>query len=127
LPAPSADEDERPRTGGDCLEEPRELRHLLLAPENGVQHALRVFRPRGNRRARPGHRDPDRARKPDRGATGILHLAPAGSRLYVAGSGAIWALDPQTGARIPLRLPRPPSEVLALTPSAGRVLVAGRA
>jgi hypothetical protein len=68
----------------------------------------------------------DRRWKPAQGGTDVLHLALAGSRLYLGGLSGLAALDARTGAVV--RLPRnhAPSHVLTLTLSGRRLLVGGR-
>jgi hypothetical protein len=68
----------------------------------------------------------ERSWKPERGGHDVLHLALTGSRLYLGGLSGVGALDARTGAVV--RLPRnhAPRQVLALTLSGRRLLVAGR-
>lgn len=64
--------------------------------------------------------------KPARGANNVLHLALAGSRLYLGGLSGLAALTANTGGVIHLPADDAPGEVLALALSGGRLLVAGR-
>lgn len=67
----------------------------------------------------------DRAWVPAAGGTRVYALALAGSRLYLGGAAGLVALDPRTGARIPLRQSSLPAEVDRLFVSGGRILAAG--
>jgi len=68
----------------------------------------------------------DRTWRPAGGGTDVLHLALAGSRLYLGALSGLSALDARTGARASLPAGPSPHEVLALTVSGSRLLIAGR-
>jgi hypothetical protein len=63
---------------------------------------------------------------PERGSKDVLHLVLAGSRLYLGGLSGLRALDARTGAVVRLQRNHAPGQVLALTLSGRRLLVAGR-
>jgi hypothetical protein len=64
--------------------------------------------------------------RPAGGGTEVLRLALAGSRLYLGSSSGLSALDAHSGARVSLPVGSTRLEVLTLTVSGGRLLVAGR-
>jgi hypothetical protein len=64
--------------------------------------------------------------RPERGGRDVLHLVLAGSRLHAEGMSGIWTMRSSTGSLVPLAHLRAPRQVLALTPSGGKLLVAGR-
>lgn len=64
--------------------------------------------------------------RPERGGRDVLHLVLAGRRLYAGGLSGLWALRASTGSLLPPANLRAPRQVLALTLSGGRLLVAGR-
>jgi len=68
----------------------------------------------------------DRNWRPAGGGTDVLHLAPAGSRLYLGSLSGLSALDTRSGAHLTLPLGSTPVQVLTLIVSGGRLLVAGR-
>jgi hypothetical protein len=68
----------------------------------------------------------DRNWRPAHGGADILRLALTGSRLYLGGMSGLRALDARTGAVARLPPNHAPGQVLAVTVSAGRLLVAGR-
>lgn len=73
---------------------------------------------------RSGRVDP--SWRPMRAGKDVFHLALADSRLYLGGMNELDALDTKTGAAVGLPPEHAPSQVLALTLSAGSLLVAGR-
>jgi hypothetical protein len=64
--------------------------------------------------------------KPARGGSNILRLALIGDRLYAGGLNGLFALSRTTGSPVHLATVEVPHQVLALTPSEGELLVAGR-
>jgi hypothetical protein len=68
----------------------------------------------------------DQSWKPERGRHNVLHLTLTGLRLYLGGLSGVGALDARTGAVVRLPPNHAPSQVLALTLSGRRLLVAGR-
>jgi hypothetical protein len=64
--------------------------------------------------------------KPERGGHDVLHLALTGSRLYLGRMSGVETLDARTGAVVRLPPNHAPRQVLALTLSGRRLLVAGR-
>ena len=64
--------------------------------------------------------------KPALGGSDIIHLALAGSRLYLGRTSGLHAVDARTGAELPLPAIDSPREVLALSLAGRRLVVAGR-
>jgi trimeric autotransporter adhesin len=64
--------------------------------------------------------------QPARGGADVIRLALAGDALYLGGLSGLWALDARAGTLLPRPHVTAPRQVLALTTSGGRLLVAGR-